>query len=136
MDKTLEMASTLAREVFSGVSGVVVKYGPDVVDMTFWVVRINALQDLVIGFFFVITAIVSWKMMRNMYKRGHEAEDKNDDASPYFFGMCASAIALAVSCLVSSLILLSVWSWIAIAKPELYLAKKAYDTVFQAVKKK
>lgn len=130
------MASTLAREVFSGVSGVVVKYGPDVVDMTFWVVRINALQDLVIGFFFLVAAIVSWKLMLYLHKGGREADENSNDSAPYFFGMCGSAIAFGVSCLISIITLLHMWSWIALVKPELYLAKQAYDTVFETVKKK
>lgn len=131
------MAANLAKEVFSGVSGVVTKYGPDVIDMTFWVVRIDAAQSIVTGLFFLVVGICAWKLCRHMYKLGMiEADKTRGDPSPYWFAMCASFIATVGSALIATITLLSVWTWIAMSKPELYLAKKAYDTVFEAVKKK
>jgi len=135
MEKTLELAVNLSQQLFSAASSVVSQYGEDAVNLALWVVRVNALSELMYGVGALITAVISWKIFV-WAKVGVMQEDNSCEAEFGFMASCiASFIGILVSGLVVFLTFLNIWLYIAVVKPELYLAKQAIDVVLKDTKK-
>ena len=133
MDKTLETASTLASQLFSGVESVVNKYGATVVDTVLWVTRVEAINQLGQGFIALLVLGILYKIWKGAFKFYDDWEDHY--LGPVVIGGCATLVVGLAALIFVIVNLLNIWLYVAVAKPELYLAKKAIDKVLEVGKK-
>ena len=130
-------AADKASNVFEAASNIISHavdaYGPQAVDAVLWVVRVDAIQYLVLGWvmflMFLTSVIFVWTGFSNRYwlERWDEMGE----------GRMFVTFILGVITLGGSIILgvnsipriTNVWEYTAVAKPELYLAKQAVDIV-------
>jgi hypothetical protein len=136
MDKTLETASTLASQLFTGVESIANKYGPTVVDTVLWVTRVEAINRLISGVLAVIVMVVVFKLWLKLWKWASTADqDDMDVGICQFLGTIISIVIGIVGVVVICCTLLNVWVYIALVKPELYIAKQTIDKVISISKK-
>ena len=130
-------AADKASNVFEAASNIISHavdvYGPQAVDAVLWVVRVDAIQALVLGwvmfFLFLTSVIFVWTGFsnRNWLERWNDMGE----------GRTFVTFILGVITLVTTILLgvnsipriVDVWQYTAVAKPELYLAKQAVDIV-------
>lgn len=143
----VQQAAGLASNAFDAVQNVIVnavtQYGPSVVDALLWVVRIDALQHLASGWIPILLAIVAIRVSYKKFMAGGERIDQlraKEGQVPYSqivervseiqWVMVGWASVIATALLVGALSfkqVTNVWYYVAVAKPELYLAKQAVD---------
>lgn len=130
-------AADKASNVFEAASNIISHavdtYGPQAVDAVLWVVRVDAIQYLVLGWvmflMFLTSVIFVWTGFSN-----REWLERWDEMGE---GRTLVTFILGVITLVVTIILgvnsipriTNVWEYTAVAKPELYLAKQAVDIV-------
>ena len=148
MDKAIDLiekASAKAFDIFSAAANVLTdgikEYGPQVVDAVLWVVRIDAIQSLLIEWlWFVVCLIILVKIIRGWFYNdwNKTLEDRNTDSAD-ISGLQFLSVVIGVFCcvgiIVSSSYVLDVWKYTAIVKPELYLVKKTMNIVEERMKK-
>ena len=139
MDKTMETASNLATQLFSGVENVVNKYGQTVVDTVLWVTRMDALSTLfegVVGLILLITSVLVMKWLLTNAKRWFDEDDGDPTITTVscVIGVILSVVSILVNTVVVFSHLFSMWTYVAVFKPELYLAKKAIDATLSVKK--
>jgi hypothetical protein len=130
----IEKAAAAANDIFSATAGIVTRgieqYGPQVIDAVLWVVRIDAIQSLIYGWFAFIIVVASWIWIwtgftrRNWYKRGGY-----DGFNTIFPSSIWVTFSLIFTGFFSVPRIMDVWLYTAVAKPELYLVKKTVDMV-------
>ena len=137
MDKTLETAANLATQLFSSAESVVNKYGPTVVDTVLWITRIEAMNKLAIGFIALAVLIFLVKKGKQLHAWVKD-KDNNlevEDAMPGIVVVIAfGGLGAIASFIVACIMLLNIWNYVGIVKPEIYLAKKAVDKALEVVK--
>lgn len=143
-DKAIDKASdfvTIAAEkatnVFEAAANIltdaVATYGPQAVDAVLWVIRFDAVQYLVIRWLMFIVslsgAIFAWTGFTRRNWRERWIRGSGDDNVLQFFMGLALFITIIVTGIHSIGRVTNVWQYVAVAKPELYLAKQAVDIV-------
>lgn len=136
MDKTLEIANQLAHTLFSNVSHLANQYGPKAVDLVLWTVRLDGINAIFTGIICLVIVVGSIKLLPYCYKKFREFERSKEEGPCIFFGagIFASIVACAISAIISFILLLNVWNYVAIVTPEVYLAKKTIDKVLISTK--
>lgn len=130
-------AADKASNVFEAASNIISHavdtYGPQAVDAVLWVVRVDAIQYLVLGWvmflMFLTSVIFVWTGFSN--RKWLERWDKMGEGRT-FVTFILGVITLVVTFIlgVNSIPrITNVWEYTAVAKPELYLAKQAVDIV-------
>lgn len=116
------------------VGHVAVKYAPDVADAVLNIVRIDALGKLIpaIAFFIICLSVFIYivKYIRKVYANKKEDYDFNDK----IFIACMCSLPFVTVGIISSLVLLNIWSWVAVFEPKLALAKQIIDSVLNTHK--
>ena len=142
-DKALDKVSTVvekaadaATDIFSAAAGIisdgVSKYGPQVIDSVLWVVRVDAIQYLLLGWISFAIIFGFWYFVWTGFTRrnwdSRMSEASNDGA---LHVVCAIAVIVSIVFFCTSTIwrVTDVWKYTAVAKPELYLVKKTVDMV-------
>lgn len=133
MDKTLETAANLATQLFSSAESLVNKYGPTVVDTVLWVTRIEALNKLAIGFIALAVLIFLVKKLFTWANSGDPEVYENEGL--IVVGVVLGGFGAIVSFIVACIMLLNIWNYVAVVKPELYLTKKAVDKALEVAKR-
>lgn len=131
------IAAEKATNVFEAAANIltdaVATYGPQAVDAVLWVVRFDAVQYLVIGWLMFIVAmsgaIFAWTgfTRRNWRRRWIEGSE-GDNFLQFIMGLVLF-ITVILTGIHSIGRVTDVWQYVAVAKPELYLAKQAVDIV-------
>lgn len=119
-------AADKASNVFEAASNIISHavdtYGPQAVDAVLWVVRVDAIQYLVLGWvmflMFLTSVIFVWTGFSN--RKWLERWDEMGE------GRTLVTFILGVNSIPR---ITNVWEYTAVAKPELYLAKQAVDIV-------
>lgn len=142
-DKALDKVSTVvekaadaATDIFSAAAGIMSdaagKYGPQVIDSVLWVVRIDAIQYLLIGWlsFFALLSYWAWVWTgfsrRNWSDRMSECSSDGGIHAILAFSVILTLVIFSVSTVQR---ITDVWKYTAVIKPELYLVKKTVDMV-------
>ena len=131
----VDIAATKATNVFEAASNIITKgvelYGKDAVNAVLWVVRIDAIQHLVIAWVLTIITLsfFKWEWGGFMKREWHKKIIAwSYDGIVYLpLGIC-NVILILILYFNSSQVL-NVWNYVAVAKPELYLAKQAVEVV-------
>lgn len=138
LDRTgdfVQAAATAATNVFEAASniltGVVEKYGQSVVDAVLWVVRVDALQELVTAWILVLIVMaVGYFIITGFTRRNwNERIDRSGMAPPVVTGFVIYVVISFVIVFSYFPTVTNIWLYTAVAKPELYLAKQAVDMV-------
>jgi hypothetical protein len=148
-DSWIERAVSSSGDLFSAASKIIVdgvtEYGPMVVDSVLWVVRIDALQDLILSWlivgFIVFAAAKLFKTVKDRKERFYREdtmrwsnwEAKQCHGTDMVLAFASVAIALIIFCVSPAS---NVWKYVAVVKPEFYLVKKTIDLVEIRLKEK
>ncbi len=102
------------------------KYGPTVSETVLAATRVSAYQTLtnaalgaVVGLLLAILAYYAWRKTKALN------DDDNDACVLVGVVALAATIGSAMCFLISAIVLASPWTWAALSRPELLLAKKA-----------
>lgn len=139
-DKALDKASLLissaadkATDIFSAASNIISEgvktYGPSVIDAVLWVVRIDALQQLLFGFLLTIFSLTAFYLI-NLSKTKLQLWQHADATDGFSIGgaiVLSAALIFPLSAGVSRIT--DLWLYTAVVKPELYLVKRTIDLV-------
>lgn len=142
-DQAIEKLTTAIEAGIKGIGTMAEKYGPEVIDSALWVVRLNGLQWLILGAILaaagVTLLVLSWREWRAMrpaiekYEAYEKARDewlngkgarpdgvqRPDEGKAGIPGMIGVGL-----CATSIIFLGSIWNWVAIFEPKLWVAKK------------
>ena len=126
-----DKASNIFEAASNIISAAVDQYGAQAVDAVLWVVRIDALQILITwwlaaGFalgtiYFIVTGFTRRKWQERISNVGGDVL--------IHFPIIVAALAATVVLFHSFPRITNVWTYTAVVKPELYLAKQAVDIV-------
>lgn len=133
MDKTLETATSLATKLFTGMESLVVKHGQDAIDLGLATVRVTGIASLFEGLVALIIGVAFLVAFRWCLKYW---DRKYSDYEPMqYFGGLGAFIGMVTSACIALSIFFNVWNYVAIIKPEIWLAKKTIDKVWDLNKK-
>lgn len=140
-----EKAQELILGWLGGIQSLVQEYGPQAVELALWTVRVDGIQELASGFLFLIFACLwaptvmrkTWnntlEAKRNYEKaleeaRGQYVSNKRYESSVFMFVFIGTA-PVAVTTYMAVNTLSSVWSWVKVFAPMVYVAKQVTDKV-------
>ena len=129
-DALVTMAADKAVDIFQAASNLIAestsKYGPTVIDTVLNVVRVDHIQTLFLAY--VGLAVMSVSIYKLVKWLNKPTNRDWDEAIPgiLLFSLIFEVIVWNF-CYVSKV--LDVWEYVAVAKPELYLAKRTIDLV-------
>lgn len=124
--KVVEMLDALQNGAVT-IGEQVVKYSPDVADAALWVVRIDGVQSLLNAVIFCVAGIVMYKLAKRNWKWAHQKVTKEDEEDILYIPSVLLFVLSAFPLFGGIARLLSVWTYIAIFQPKLYLAKQIID---------
>ena len=117
--KVISMLDALQSGI-AEVGGQVVKYTPDVIDATLWVVRIDVISAIFSSLVvFLVTALLSKKFY-------NELQNTEYDVDKRVFCVIG-LIGSSISALISFLCLADIWNFVALIEPKLYIAKQIIE---------
>lgn len=119
--KIVEMLDALQNGAVKIGEGVV-KYSPDVADAALWVVRIDALENIVFWLLFFTLFTLPLVYIKSIWAFLVSKRDDTDDAS-VILGRCGVGCC-AITAVISFFNLTTIWYWVALFEPKLYLAKQ------------
>lgn len=105
-----------------------IEYSPDVADAMLWVVRIDGLQQLLLGLACGVLSIFTFKYLKRLWVWGIDAQ-KNDSSEPYIFIPCFGSGPFLVLWGHTYNSLFDIWNWVQVFEPKLYLAKQVITKV-------
>lgn len=119
--KIVEMLDALQNGAIKIGEGVV-KYSPDVADAALWVVRIDALENIVFWLIFFIMFLLPLVYIKSIWAWCVSKEYSSNESSTVLglIGLVASFIAA----IIGFFNLTTIWNWVAVFEPKLYLAKQ------------
>lgn len=145
-DKVVSMLDALQQGAAT-VGDNVVKYTPDVVDATLWVIRIDGANTLITALLgLIISGYIFIKLSRkgyqnmikyNRYINNNPSDPDYNETQKYRSCDTPAILQITLACLSlamlipSVLSLLSVWNWVSIFEPKLYLTKQIIDSVIK-----
>ena len=120
--------------VVTAVEQAAVTYGPEVVEIGLWVVRIDNIQTLVWSCISFIVGLVLLHLCKRWFDHVNQviADDSNRQTGPngidgvLFLGLLGSGSLFLLNGFFG---IIKIWTWTGIFYPELYLAKQAIDAV-------
>ena len=132
-EKVIDKASSLvekigatAIDIFDASKKVVIdaidQYGSQAIEAVLWVVRIDAIQTLVVALFWFILFIFIFKKSFDKFR---QAIKQNDTPEVWFISMVVCTFLLFIK----AAPLINVWNYVAVVKPEIYLVKQVVDIV-------
>jgi hypothetical protein len=127
-DDVADRAMTLIEEVAAAAKDAVTEYGPEAWEVALWVVRVDAIGEIIVGLFLALLIVVIWcAVVRDNLKALNAGNNKKFEwrikmVACGGFGIAVCGAAFAVK-------MLNVWVYVAIFAPELWLAKKAISAV-------
>lgn len=135
-EKVIDKASSLvekigatAIDIFDASKKVVIdaidQYGSEAIDAVLWVVRIDAIQTLIVALFWCILAIWIFNKSLKYFKKYENDNFDSDMPIVWFISMFLCVVVLGFNLKP----ILNVWNYVAIAKPEIYLVKQVVDIV-------
>lgn len=133
MDKTLETATSLATKLFTGMESLVVKHGQDAIDLGLATVQVTGIASLFDGLVALIIGLVFLGVFRWCFKYCNSEYDEYEPMQ--YFCAAGSALGIIISAGIALSIFFNVWNYVAIVKPEIWLAKKTIDKVWDLNKK-
>lgn len=131
----VDAAASAAGNVFEAASNILTtavdKYGQTVVDAVLWVVRVDAIQILVTWWLTVLFALGVIYFMWTGFTRRNWQQRISDCGGEVIlhFPVVAATVACVVVLSHGFYQVTNVWTYTAVFKPELYLAKQAVDVV-------
>lgn len=138
IDRTADFVSAAADKasnVFEAASNIishaVEQYGPSAVDAVLWVVRVDALQILITWWLAVFMVFGVFYYMWTGFSRRNWQERISSCGGDIILHVPVAAVAvIGLIFLVNAFPrVTNVWTYTAVVKPELYLAKQAVDIV-------
>lgn len=132
-EKVIDKASSLvdaigatAIDIFDASKKVVIdaidQYGSQAIEAVLWVVRIDAIQTLVVALFWFILFIFIFKKSFDKFR---QAIKQNDTPEVWFISM----VVCVFFWFIKAAPLINVWNYVAVVKPEIYLVKQVVDIV-------
>lgn len=115
-DKTLELINKFEQ--------IAQELTPEVVDIAFFVARISGLKSIIIGVFFAIVCTAFLRAaskIRAKYNESILSENWEDDDAYTWVVFITCAIIVGS---ISAILLLNLWSYVAIISPEVYIGHK------------
>lgn len=113
-------------EYLDAAEGVIREYGPQAVDAALWVVRFDAIWNLVFGFLYLLSAAALGKLALKLVKRGIEEDEKGSSSGPvYFMGVFFSSLFSMILFIFGVATLSTVYYWIAAFDPAMGLVYRA-----------
>ena len=134
----VERAAAGAVNIFEAsaniLSNAIDQYGPTTIEGIMWIVRIDALQVLVNGWFWLFMVVGSWWwfvtgiIRRDWIDRLETTIGNESSCLLLILGGILSVVTVAAF-LSKIIIITNIWLYVALVKPELYVAKQAVDVV-------
>ena len=136
----VEKAAEAANDIFAATAGIVTngieQYGSSVIEAVLWVVRIDAVHSLLVGFLcLTLSSCIIWATFyrksgnlwgwAGAFKETH----RYSDSMEYLVPIITTITALAIFIIGALPRVTDVWLYTAVVKPELYLVKKTVDLV-------
>ena len=125
----VEKIGTTAIDIFDASKKVVIdaidQYGSQAIEAVLWVVRIDAIQTLIVALFWCILAIWIFNKSLKNFKKYENSNFDSDMPIVWFISMFLCVVVLGFNLKP----ILNVWNYVAIAKPEIYLVKQVVDIV-------
>lgn len=108
---------------------------PAALDLALQITRINALQQIVVGLFFAIGAIILVRISVNTHKliNSDDYYQKRRNMEDDTTKVIVTASFGGIFTLVASLLLLNVWNWFGVLSPELKLARDILSKVLSSL---
>lgn len=113
LDKAIELGNKAVEQ-----------HGQQAWDTVLFITQLEAVSCLVLAFFSLLNTISFAVYVKKTYKMWYEKESLVVVA--FTWGCTA-----LVTTLIFLIVTLNVWTWVALLKPELYLAKQALDAVIK-----
>lgn len=131
-DKMLDKAANMAEQIAGKMAALAEKYGPDVVNAGLAVIRIDGAQSLVVGFVLlgvvVTICVLGYKhAKRGHVKRAEKVIDMDTFGFGYIFPVTAGGVLAFFMALGCADRLFSIWNWVQVFYPELYIAKRIIE---------
>lgn len=118
-------------DVVDGLESAVNRYSPKTIEQASCVVRIDALESLIQSVIALGFAIGGFYGAQYLYGMMVVCGDYHSDCN---IGLWIPCVISGIVCLIAACIsfseFFSVWNWVALFKPQTYLAKQVYDKVF------
>lgn len=116
LDKAIELANKAVEQ-----------HGQQAWDAVLLVTRTNAVQELVIGVVCLAVIINYLLWLKSSIVRVNTGKDTEVDIL-----RCTLQGVASLFCLLGvAMTILNTWTWVALFKPELYLAKQALETIIK-----
>lgn len=116
LDKAIEIGSKAVEQ-----------HGQQAWDIVLFITRINAVQELVIGFVCLAIVINYLMWLKSSIVKFTTGKETVAD-----FIRCTLQGMVSFVCLIAVIAtLLNTWTWVALFKPELYIAMQALDAVIK-----
>ena len=133
-EKVIDKASSLvekvgatAIDIFDASKKVVIdaidQYGSQAIEAVLWVVRIDAIQTLVVALFWCILFIFIFK--KSFDNKFRQTIKQNGMHEVWFISM----VVCTFLWFIKAAPLINVWNYVAVVKPEIYLVKQVVDIV-------
>lgn len=116
IDKAMDGVEKLSNML----SDVAVQYGPEVVDAALTVVRISGAGNIVVGLTLAILPLFFFCNIKNLWKWALKHETSSDSGSLVL--VVLSGMGCVASSIVSFIMLINLWTWVAIIEPKLWVA--------------
>lgn len=132
--KVVEMLDQLQHGAVK-VGEAIVQYSPDVTDAMFWVVRLNAIQNLVLAIaVLVLSAFGFWyaaSLSKKIKALPEDSWNSSAKAMDLTMGKWVTRVVSSFPLVISGASLIDVWNWVAVFEPKLWLAKQIINQVLK-----
>lgn len=122
-DKVSEQVATIGNKL-GDLAG---QYGPDVWKMTEGVIRVNAINEIIIGLGFLAVTITLVKVAYKFWDKFVKCEYQD----PWIIGTVIAGLITPFTGATTFNYLADVWTWIALFEPKLWLAHKVLLSVIK-----
>lgn len=123
----VEAIGATAIDIFDASKKVVIdaidQYGSQAIEAVLWVVRIDAIQTLVVALFWCILFIFIFK--KSFDNKFRQTIKQNGMHEVWFISM----VVCTFLWFIKAAPLINVWNYVAVVKPEIYLVKQVVDIV-------
>ena len=122
LDKTVDVFEAVSKTLTNAVT----EYGPQAVEAVLWVIRLDHIQILATGVLWLIVLLVFWfkwwKVLKADYAKNNNRVEymSTQVCVPTFFALFFTVI-ISLNPVVE---IFNVWNYVAVAKPEMWIAKQ------------
>lgn len=118
----LEQSAMFAKEFIE-------KHGPQAWDTVLWVYTISGIHNLIVGITSIIAAYIGYRCSRTFFAKAATYNEYDDGRLGYGLATGFTACVTTVFIGMAVVYLLNVWTYVAVFKPELAVARDVFNKV-------